>query len=155
MAAQHSSRSKPLEHQRYLTLAEHHYELAVRDATVNLASLTWDNAQPMYASMEATRLIDSYKTTFGTEAEPIAYNGGKIQDVMGWLYRMDTEFIAQLETGKPIPLILLAYFAVLLKSLESFWFMEGWAKHLLREVNELLGPQHKRWLAWPTSQILN
>ncbi|KPM35291.1 hypothetical protein AK830_g11283 [Neonectria ditissima] len=220
MAAQHSSRSKPLESQRYTTLAEYHYELAVREATVNLASLSLDNAQSMYASVmlislyyfakgpssgellvftkgqkvpwmsllqgirfifetlghsaifhgilaiepdaseernvsevtttpvstcqhwqqplsdllhmieqspekhatycaqEAEQLVDSYKATYGTENKPINYNGGKIQDVMGWLYRMDPGFIAQLEAENPVPLILLAYFAVLLKSLE-------------------------------------
>ncbi|KAH7123450.1 hypothetical protein B0J13DRAFT_455660 [Dactylonectria estremocensis] len=257
MAAQHSSRLKPLESERYIILAEHHYELAVREATLQLAQLTLENAQAMYGTMvlvslyyfartpspgdllvfsegrtvhwmpllqgvkyvlqtlghsaifhgifsiepeeqdgpdlgqetallnptpprwlgpltelaqmidqsnsssssscyaqAASDLMNCYKTTYGTENDPVNYKDGKFPDIMGWLYRMNEDFISQLQKKMPVPLLLLAYFAVLLKSLESYWFMEGWAKHLLREVNGILDLQYVKWLDWPASQIL-
>ncbi|KAH7131283.1 C6 zinc finger protein [Dactylonectria macrodidyma] len=255
MAAQHSSRLKPLESERYVVLAEHHYELAVREATLQLGHLSLDNAQAMYGTMvmvsfyyfartpspgdllvfsdgrtvhwmpllqgvkyvlqtlghsaifhgifsiepeqdesecsqdttslgspsptwlepltelaqmieqsdhpfspcyaqAASDLMHCYQATYGTSNNPLSYNDGKFPDIMGWLYRMDDQFILHLQEKMPVPLILLAYFAVLLKSLESYWFMEGWAKHLLHEVNGILDPQYTKWLDWPASQIM-
>ncbi|KAH6972488.1 hypothetical protein BKA56DRAFT_557041 [Ilyonectria sp. MPI-CAGE-AT-0026] len=256
MAARHSSLLKPLESERYIALAEHHYELAVREATAQLAHLTWENAQPMYGTMvlvslyyfarkpspgdllvfsenrtvswmpllqgvrfivqtlghaaifrgvfaiepedpsegtgnesvlpaaayqtwqqplmeliqmmaqstesysaccvrATSDLIDCYKATYGSLHDPISYSDGRFEHIMGWLYRLEDEFITQLEAKEPLPLILLAYFAVLLKSLASFWFMEGWAQHLLGEVNGILDSQYSRWLVWPASRILD
>lgn len=59
-----------------------------------------------------------------------------------------------LEQRQPVALILLAYFAVLLQSLEpAFWFLEGWGRHVLAEVGSLLGERYARWLRWPGERV--
>ena len=79
---------------------------------------------------------------------------GRFQAVTAWPYCMDDRFVRCLEQRQPVALILLAYFAVLLQSLEpAFWFLEGWRRHVLAEVGSLLGERYARWLRWPGERV--
>ena len=58
-----------------------------------------------------------------------------------------------LKSQQPISLVILAYFSVLVKTLEYEWFMQGWADHMLEGVAELLGEEYRHWLDWPAEEI--
>lgn len=73
--------------------------------------------------------------------------------VYAWLYRLGDEYIRYLQGKEQIALVVFAYFALLLKELEVFWFMEGWAEHIITGVDQFLDEEHKRWLEWPKEQV--
>ncbi|KAH7161977.1 hypothetical protein B0J13DRAFT_432118 [Dactylonectria estremocensis] len=111
---------------------------------------TDDSSRTVYIRM-VNNLVKCYQNTFDAENSLLE----KLQADMLWLYQVDSDFLRYLEAKSPIPLILLAYFAVVLRSLDSFWFMEGWSKHLFKEVADILDPNYSNWLDWPWSQIMN
>lgn len=75
---------------------------------------------------------------------------GLMQILIGWIYRLPQEFVAQLEQKDPLALVIFAHWASLLKFMESVWFMKGWAEHVLDGVYmflpvdmwELISPIH-------------
>lgn len=73
--------------------------------------------------------------------------------VYAWLYRLDDNFIRCLERKEQIALVVFAYFALLLKELEVYWFMQGWAEHIILGTDQFLDEEHKRWLEWPKEQL--
>jgi hypothetical protein len=72
---------------------------------------------------------------------------------MSWLYQIDDEFVNSVEARQESSLLILAYYAVLLATVESMWYMTGWARHLTQSVREELDPLYLTWLEWPAEQI--
>ncbi|KAI3400845.1 hypothetical protein diail_1534 [Diaporthe ilicicola] len=77
----------------------------------------------------------------------------KESSVFAWLYRLDDDYIRCLERKEQLALVVYAYFALVLKELEVFWFMEGWAEHIILGVDQLLDEGHRKWLEWPKEQL--
>lgn len=73
--------------------------------------------------------------------------------MMGWLYRRPEEMIRLLEEKEPHALIVLGYWAVMLRFMESSWFMEGWAVHVLHGVSKSLHEDFRHWIEWPLQKI--
>ncbi|KAG6356171.1 hypothetical protein INS49_015558 [Diaporthe citri] len=73
--------------------------------------------------------------------------------VYAWLYRLGNEYIQCLQRKEQIALVVFGYFALLLKELEVFWFMEGWAEHIIMGIDQFLDEEHRTWLEWPKEQL--
>lgn len=73
--------------------------------------------------------------------------------VYAWLYRLENDYTRYLQRKEQIALVVFAYFALLLKELEVYWFMEGWAEHIIIGVDQFLDEKHRRWLEWPKEQV--
>ncbi|KAJ5946352.1 hypothetical protein N7454_003191 [Penicillium verhagenii] len=69
--------------------------------------------------------------------------------VIGWLYRRPEEFVHFIEQKRPKALVVLAYWAALLKFMETTWFMEGWSEHVLMGISSSLPFDYQLWLEWP------
>ncbi|KAJ5740587.1 hypothetical protein N7493_000459 [Penicillium malachiteum] len=85
-------------------------------------------------------------------------SGGKsgvalMDSVIGWLYRRPEEFILRLQQKDSYGLVILAYWALLLKYIESTWFMEGWSKHVLSGVEGSLHGEYRPWIEWPLRKV--
>lgn len=81
-------------------------------------------------------------------------SGVGLMDVLiGWLYRLPEEMVNLLEQKEPHALVLLAYWAVMLLYMESAWFMEGWAEHVLLGISASLGPEFRPWVEWPLRKV--
>lgn len=78
---------------------------------------------------------------------------GLMQVLMGWLYRLPRRMVTLLEHKEPQALILLAYWAVLLKSMRSVWLMKGWDEHVLSGIRASLHPDSQQWIEWPLRQL--
>ena len=93
-------------------------------------------------------LCEIYEATYGDRDG--AYSGPpSTQFVFGWLYRMQDPFVACLRRKEHLALVILAYYAPLLKTLKKCWFLDGWTEHLLAAIGELLSPDLAGWLQWP------
>lgn len=73
--------------------------------------------------------------------------------VYAWLYRLGNKYIQCLQRKEQIALVVFGYFAILLKELEVYWFMEGWAEHIIMGIDQFLDEEHKTWLEWPKEQL--
>lgn len=73
--------------------------------------------------------------------------------LVGWLYRRPEEFVNRLERKEPRALVVLGYWAVLLKYMGSSWFMEGWGEHVLSGISRNLNPDFRPWIEWPLQKI--
>lgn len=71
---------------------------------------------------------------------------GLMQILIGWIYRLPREFVAQLEQKDPLALVIFAHWAGLLKFMESVWFMKGWAQHVLDGVYTFLPTDMWEWV---------
>jgi Fungal specific transcription factor domain len=76
-----------------------------------------------------------------------------VGDVCAWPLGVPHEFMALLDRKCPEALILLAYYCVLLKRFESYWFFNGHAERLLSVVRQELGREWLHWLEWPTQVV--
>ncbi|EGY17067.1 C6 zinc finger protein [Verticillium dahliae VdLs.17] len=122
------------------------------DEVSSLVSILADSKDRDVYQHDIKLLSNAFQTTFGTINEPKSFIKGEVQHVLSWLYQIETGFVERLERKEPIALILLGHFAVLLRTLDRYWFMNGWGVHILSEVRQASEAVHK-WLAWPTAVI--
>ncbi|KAI1389667.1 uncharacterized protein F4822DRAFT_208089 [Hypoxylon trugodes] len=94
-----------------------------------------------------------FQETYGTSDSHKDAIIGQFQVVIRWLYALDDGFVTCLRESQPIALIILAYFSVLLSTLEYCWFVRGWATHVIRGIADILGSEYELWLQWPREQI--
>lgn len=99
------------------------------------------------------RVSSCFETTFGTTARPRLDCNGKMEVIIGCIYRTDDDFVLCLKHKRPFALLVLAHFVVLLKSLEWMWYIKGWASHILHSIALILGPQFRQHLRWPREEI--
>ncbi|KAL3419875.1 C6 zinc finger domain-containing protein [Phlyctema vagabunda] len=74
-------------------------------------------------------------------------------DVFAWVFRVPEEYILLLKEQTPQSLAILAYFAVLIKTLEDQWWLDGLSSHLISRISFLCGDEHREWIAWPLQFI--
>ncbi|KAH7189866.1 hypothetical protein DER44DRAFT_120910 [Fusarium oxysporum] len=65
-----------------------------------------------------------------------------------WTYHLKDEFVLRLQSSKPVSLIIFAYFAHLLGTLEHIWFISRWPQHIICGIYSRLNDSHRPWLQW-------
>ncbi|EOD46369.1 putative c6 zinc finger protein [Neofusicoccum parvum UCRNP2] len=77
------------------------------------------------------------------------------QAILAWLFRISTQdrFVECLRQKRPLALLVLAHFAVLLRMLDHVWFMAGWAGHILAAIRDIIGGEYGEQLAWPMQEV--
>ena len=78
---------------------------------------------------------------------------GLMQVLMGWVYRLPDTFVDHLERKESLALVILAYWAMLLKYMQSVWFMKGWDVHVMGGIRASLQVGFHRWIEWPMQQL--
>ncbi|KAF0331124.1 C6 zinc finger domain-containing protein [Colletotrichum asianum] len=76
--------------------------------------------------------------------------------VLRWLYFLDAEILADIETLQPTALLLVAHFAVIVASMEkTVWYLNGWGEAIIRQVDQLLEEDSKErsMFAWAKQQM--
>ena len=77
----------------------------------------------------------------------------KLRGFYEWLFELDDAYLDLLKCGDNGALCLLAFYTVLLKDLEKYWWMEGWAIRLIRGIYMLLDEEHRLWIRWAVEEI--
>lgn len=70
-----------------------------------------------------------------------------------WPVQVPQKYITLVGEGKPKALVVLAHYCVMLKMLDSFWFMEGCAARILEQCRQNLESQWHRYIEWPLSIV--
>ncbi|GKT41158.1 uncharacterized protein ColSpa_01339 [Colletotrichum spaethianum] len=86
------------------------------------------------------------------------HEGGRGMDIMDifiWKYFVSDEFLPLLKTpgADQEAIVIYAHFCIVLKKLESQWWLQGWATHLISQAWELLDENHKSWIQWPMEEL--
>ena len=66
-----------------------------------------------------------------------------------WPIAIPQLYLPLLRDQKPEALVILAYYSALLQRVDDQWYMTGWARYLVLQVEAALGEQWQGWLAWP------
>lgn len=84
----------------------------------------------------------------GTMEHPAHY---KI--VLAFLYFVEDQFVTCVKEEETVALLILAYYAPLLKADSSQWFLHGWAEHIVRSISKRIDAEHAYLLVWPSSVV--
>lgn len=93
-------------------------------------------------------LLEFYDTAYGNKpSEPHS------SFALGWPYRVSSDYADSVAAKDSIALIVFAHFTVLLRDLESQWFMQGWTVHVLNGVKNHVHQDHLSWIYWVQDQV--
>ncbi|KAJ4116116.1 hypothetical protein NW768_011088 [Fusarium equiseti] len=121
----------------------------------DLSSMIHDSQSSEFPNLVETceALVCCFSDVFGTAEQPQDVTHGKTHLVMRWLWFIEDDFTKLVETLNPQVLVLLAYFSVLVQTLECFWYMRGWGYIMLRNIAKQIDPYYAAWLSWPRRQL--
>jgi hypothetical protein len=69
-----------------------------------------------------------------------------------WLYLLEDDFVCLLQEEKPIALVILSHFCILLNHLGHWWWIRGWLEHLLSVIYESLDSEFRIWMQRPMEE---
>ncbi|RDW79094.1 Zn(II)2Cys6 transcription factor domain-containing protein [Aspergillus mulundensis] len=69
--------------------------------------------------------------------------------IFGWLYTLPNSFLTALQHREPVALVLFSFFLVLLKELDSTWFLRDWPEHIIGGIFYNLDSSHRDHIRWP------
>lgn len=69
-----------------------------------------------------------------------------------WLYLLEDDFVRLLQEEKPIALVILSHFCILLNNLGSWWWIRGWLEHLLSVIHQSLNWEFRTWMQRPMEE---
>jgi len=75
--------------------------------------------------------------------------------VTSWPIETGTEFHALLTERRPVSLVILAYYAVLLKLGTGLWWIGKWPEALLDHISAILSEEWAEFLKWPKMIVLD
>lgn len=70
-----------------------------------------------------------------------------------WVHMVKPRFLELLSERQPGALIIFAHYGVLLKRIDHYWFLEGFAEQVLHIADTFVPGEWKSWLDWPREQI--
>ncbi|PMD38880.1 hypothetical protein L207DRAFT_513366 [Hyaloscypha variabilis F] len=97
--------------------------------------------------------LDSLRKSFVTYPETSQGPTFESADIFIWVFEVDHRFLELLRLRTQEALCIFSYFCVVLRRLDSYWWMEGWATHLIAKIYHLLDEEHRLWIRWPIEEI--
>jgi hypothetical protein len=97
--------------------------------------------------------IDSLRKSFITYPDQGQGASFESADIFIWVFEVDPRFLELLRQRTQESLCIFSYFCVFLRRLDSYWWMEGWATHLISKIYHLLDEEHRLWIRWPIEEI--
>ena len=70
-----------------------------------------------------------------------------------WPVMIKQGFVSRMNDRQPEALIILAYYCVILHQLDKYWWMSGWAKHIVRNIYQHIDESKRPWLQWPADVV--
>ncbi|RAH75755.1 putative Zn(II)2Cys6 transcription factor [Aspergillus japonicus CBS 114.51] len=73
-----------------------------------------------------------------------------IRSVIGWPAVLDDTFWARIRAYKPVAMLILVHYCMLLDTCKNHWWIAGWSGRLIKAVERVLPDSEKRRLDWAT-----
>ncbi|KAH6694018.1 hypothetical protein F5X68DRAFT_267289 [Plectosphaerella plurivora] len=76
-------------------------------------------------------------------------------DIFIWQWTVAGNFLPLLQgpEARQEAVAIFAHFLILFKKLESQWWLEGWATHLIEKAWAMLDQEHRLWIQWPIEEL--
>ncbi|KAF4550080.1 Hypothetical protein D9617_18g032710 [Elsinoe fawcettii] len=95
--------------------------------------------------LHALNLLKSTMTArYGFPGNPDDDNHSGV--LFSWLYRMSDEFLSTLHQKRPASLVILSFYATLLRDYRPVWVMNDWPDHIKAGVSKYLHPRYQQWV---------
>lgn len=76
------------------------------------------------------------------------------QSPLGWIYRSQDDLLERMQNRESLALVIVAYFAVVLKELEPGWPADGWPEHIMAKIcEEVVEPGDRELIQWPMMRL--
>ena len=85
-----------------------------------------------------------------------AEHPGDVSYAMAWpIHVSDASpaYVAALKERRPMALVILGYFGVVLHGLDCCWWLQGWGKQLVPAVGSLVDGESQLLMVWPLAQV--
>jgi len=79
----------------------------------------------------------------------VAAHPGVASFVLKWPTNVLQDYVSMLGRYDPIALILLAYWAVGLHSIDHLWWARGWGKSIVEVAGQHIGAEWQHYIQWP------
>ncbi|KAJ6104084.1 hypothetical protein N7523_010404 [Penicillium sp. IBT 18751x] len=79
--------------------------------------------------------------------------GDKWAQSFRWLYALPEVFVSDLQERQSLALLLFSPFVVLLRELDSYWFVCGWPEHIVGGIYRHLNVEQRKWIQWQMNQV--
>ncbi|OJD14155.1 hypothetical protein AJ78_05482 [Emergomyces pasteurianus Ep9510] len=66
-----------------------------------------------------------------------------------WPIAIPQTYLKLLGERKPEAMVILAHYSALLQRLDDQWYMKGWARYLVKQIETALSEEWQPWLCWP------
>jgi hypothetical protein len=73
--------------------------------------------------------------------------------VFSWPMEVSERYLELVGENKPEAILVLAHYCVMLKMVDSFWFMRGSAVNILRQCQQVLEPRWQQYIDWPVKVV--
>ncbi|KAL3496357.1 hypothetical protein BJX62DRAFT_251197 [Aspergillus germanicus] len=74
--------------------------------------------------------------------------------IFSWLYTLPDAVLLALQNREPVSIVVFAFFAVLLKELDTTWFIAQWPEHIIQGIFDALETHHRQYIRWPMEVLL-
>ncbi|KAL1869600.1 hypothetical protein Daus18300_005454 [Diaporthe australafricana] len=98
------------------------------------------------------KAIEELKKSFSV-FDNVAGRTCDLTDVFVWVFEVSDDLLPLLKEPTQEAVVLVSFFAVLLKRLDRHWWLQGWADHLIAKSYSLLDGEHRLWIQWPMQEI--
>ena len=103
---------------------------------------------------EILSALESLKNVLSWAAQPFMDNK-ELRVLFFWPVRFSANFLAMLRQQDPGALVTIAYYTVALRAAEPiYWFIEGWAERVIRDVAQTLDESWHDVLQWPWNIVI-
>ncbi|OWO98716.1 hypothetical protein B2J93_5374 [Marssonina coronariae] len=112
------------------------------DPLVELSGLVAQNSLDLVNKHIYLTAINTLRRSFAFYERP-GPPGYETADMFTWIFEVTEEFLQLLRQHTMESLTIFAYFCVILKRLDSHWWMQGWSTHLVSRIWNLLDEEHR------------
>jgi hypothetical protein len=126
-------------------------ELAADLQLLRPLSFGLELAEQRDACLEATELLFTSLTALRDGTGTNVHLQARL--VLGWAACLEPAMQTLIASQKPVALVILARYAVLMAYSRSLWWLDGWAAILMNYVEVQLGHEWTEFLRWPKNTI--
>jgi len=111
------------------------------------------NANDSWKEKTLLDAVDALKRSYSFLKGKDFRDQDKLRGFYIWIFRISDDYLKLLKKADNDALCVFAFFCVLLRELERYWWMEGWAVHLMRRIYLMLDDVYRLWIRWPMEEI--
>ncbi|KAL5326066.1 hypothetical protein ACEPPN_007204 [Leptodophora sp. 'Broadleaf-Isolate-01'] len=112
------------------------------DPLIELSGLVAQNSTDEANKHVYLAAIETLRKSYAFYNRP-GPSGYETGDIFIWIFEVTEEFLQLLRGHTQESLTIFAYFCVVLKRLDSHWWMQGWSTHLVSQIWNLLDEEHR------------